>query len=115
MVLRAGIKLKGTVIHERLVDQYGFTGNYQRIKLWPNSPLARGDRQGMLSAPFTPSTDQVHTNARQRSGNQHSSDRPFGLRGSEPVDHRKEGGEQEDPSEEAFPRSSRHHSVPLVL
>ncbi|MGW0735546.1 IS21 family transposase [Streptomyces sp. NPDC002851] len=32
--LRADITLKGTVIHERLVDQYGFTGNYQRVKLY---------------------------------------------------------------------------------
>jgi transposase len=32
--LRAELLLKGTVIHERLVDQYGFTGNYQRVKLY---------------------------------------------------------------------------------
>ncbi|MCX5529825.1 IS21 family transposase [Streptomyces sp. NBC_00006] len=32
--LRADIKLKATVIHERLVDQYGFTGSYQRVKLY---------------------------------------------------------------------------------
>ncbi len=32
--LRADIMLNGTVIHERLVDQYGFTGNYQRVKLY---------------------------------------------------------------------------------
>lgn len=32
--LRAELLLKGTVIHERLVDQYGFTGDYQRVKLY---------------------------------------------------------------------------------
>jgi transposase len=32
--LRGELLLKGTVIHERLVEQYGFTGNYQRVKLY---------------------------------------------------------------------------------
>jgi transposase len=32
--LRAELLLKGTVIYERLVEQYGFTGNYQRVKLY---------------------------------------------------------------------------------
>lgn len=32
--LRAELLLKGTVIHERLVEEYGFTGNYQRVKLY---------------------------------------------------------------------------------
>jgi transposase len=32
--LRAELLLKGTVIHERLVEQYGFTGHYQRVKLY---------------------------------------------------------------------------------
>jgi transposase len=32
--LRAELLIKGTVVHERLVDQYGFTGNYQRVKLY---------------------------------------------------------------------------------
>ncbi len=32
--LRADITLKGTVIHERLVDQHGFTGSYQRVKMF---------------------------------------------------------------------------------
>jgi hypothetical protein len=32
--LRAEILLKGTVIYERLVADYGFTGSYQRIKLY---------------------------------------------------------------------------------
>jgi transposase len=32
--LRAELLLKATVIHERLVEQYGFTGNYQRVKLY---------------------------------------------------------------------------------
>ncbi|MGO4422529.1 IS21 family transposase, partial [Streptomyces sp. MCAF7] len=29
-MLRAEITIKGAVIHERLVQEYGFTGNYQR-------------------------------------------------------------------------------------
>ncbi|WP_456302306.1 IS21 family transposase [Streptomyces chartreusis] len=33
-MLRAEILMKATVIHERLVKEYGFTGNYQRIKLY---------------------------------------------------------------------------------
>ncbi|GAB2462150.1 IS21 family transposase [Nocardioides hungaricus] len=32
--LRADIALKGTVIHERLVAEHGFTGNYQRVKMF---------------------------------------------------------------------------------
>lgn len=32
--LRADIGLKGTVIHERLVADYGFTGHYQRVKMY---------------------------------------------------------------------------------
>jgi transposase len=32
--LRAEVLLKGTVIHERLVAEYGFTGNYQRVKMY---------------------------------------------------------------------------------
>ncbi|MFC0534254.1 IS21 family transposase [Phytohabitans kaempferiae] len=32
--LRAEPRLKGSVIHERLVAQYGFTGNYQRVKMY---------------------------------------------------------------------------------
>jgi hypothetical protein len=32
--LRADLALKGTVIHERLVADYGFTGNYQRVKMF---------------------------------------------------------------------------------
>jgi transposase len=32
--LRADIELRASVIHERLVDQYGFTGSYQRVKLF---------------------------------------------------------------------------------
>ncbi|MFF3689679.1 IS21 family transposase [Streptomyces sp. NPDC002187] len=33
-MLRAEILLKGAVIHERLVAEYGFAGSYQRIKLY---------------------------------------------------------------------------------
>jgi len=32
--LRADLALKGTVIHERLVAEHGFTGNYQRVKMF---------------------------------------------------------------------------------
>jgi transposase len=32
--LRADLGLKGTVIHERLVAEHGFTGNYQRVKMF---------------------------------------------------------------------------------
>lgn len=32
--LRNDITLKGSVIHERLVDQHGFTGSYQRVKMF---------------------------------------------------------------------------------
>jgi len=32
--LRAEVLLKGTVIHERLVAEYGFTGNYQRVRMY---------------------------------------------------------------------------------
>ncbi|QGF22343.1 IS21 family transposase [Raineyella fluvialis] len=32
--LRADIGLKASVIHERLVAQYGFTGHYQRVKMF---------------------------------------------------------------------------------
>ncbi len=31
--LRADVTLKATVIHERLVAEHGFTGNYQRTKM----------------------------------------------------------------------------------
>ena len=36
--LRADPALKGSVIHERLVADYGFTGHYQRVKMY----LAQG-------------------------------------------------------------------------
>src|SRR5687768_16054038 len=32
--LRVDIELRASVIHERLVDQYGFVGSYQRVKLF---------------------------------------------------------------------------------
>ena len=32
--LRADLRIKGTVVHERLVVDYGFTGNYQRVKMF---------------------------------------------------------------------------------
>ncbi|WP_442807292.1 hypothetical protein [Streptomyces sp. NBC_01751] len=33
-MLRAEILMKAAVIHERLTAEYGFTGNYQRVKLY---------------------------------------------------------------------------------
>ncbi|MFF1595749.1 IS21 family transposase [Streptomyces sp. NPDC058286] len=33
-MLRAEVLMKASVIHERLVSEYGFTGNYQRVKLY---------------------------------------------------------------------------------
>jgi transposase len=33
-MLRAEIMIKASVVHERLVAEYGFTGNYQRVKLY---------------------------------------------------------------------------------
>jgi transposase len=32
--LRADVSLKGTVVHERLVAEHGFTGSYQRVKMF---------------------------------------------------------------------------------
>ena len=32
--LRTDIRLKASVIHERLADGHGFTGNYQRVKMY---------------------------------------------------------------------------------
>ena len=32
--LRADLTIKGTVVHERLVAEHGFTGNYQRVKMF---------------------------------------------------------------------------------
>ena len=32
--LRTDVALKGTVVHERLVAEHGFTGNYQRVKMF---------------------------------------------------------------------------------
>ncbi|WP_425471275.1 hypothetical protein [Streptomyces roseicoloratus] len=33
-MLRAEILMKAAVIHERVAAEYGFTGNYQRTKLY---------------------------------------------------------------------------------
>ena len=43
--LRGDIRLKASVIHERLVDGYGFTGNYQRTKLYVAAARPRIDRE----------------------------------------------------------------------
>ena len=32
--LRADLRIKGTVVHERLVAEYGFTGDCQRVKMF---------------------------------------------------------------------------------
>src|SRR5215208_2558143 len=32
--LRADLRIKGTVVHERLVAEHGFTGHYQRVKVF---------------------------------------------------------------------------------
>ena len=32
--LRADLRIKGTVVHERLVAEHGFTGHYQRVKMF---------------------------------------------------------------------------------
>ncbi|MGW0704195.1 hypothetical protein ACWD0A_33885 [Streptomyces sp. NPDC002867] len=37
-MLRAEVLLKASVIHERLTAEYGFTGNYQRVKLYARKP-----------------------------------------------------------------------------
>jgi hypothetical protein len=44
--LRAELLLKGTVIHERLVGEYGFTGNYQRVKMYLDFCIFFGHRPG---------------------------------------------------------------------
>lgn len=45
--LRREILLKGSVIHERLVKEYGFTGNYQRVKMYLSAgPAADRSRVG---------------------------------------------------------------------
>ncbi|MGI5350235.1 hypothetical protein ACQEU8_18930 [Streptomyces sp. CA-250714] len=40
-MLRAEILIKAAVIHERLVKEYGFTGNYQRVKLYAQEARPR--------------------------------------------------------------------------
>jgi transposase len=39
--LRADLTLKGSVIHERLVAEYGFAGHYQRVKMYLASARSR--------------------------------------------------------------------------
>jgi hypothetical protein len=39
-MLRVGILMKAVVIHERLARDYGFTGNYQRVKLYVQGLVA---------------------------------------------------------------------------
>ena len=53
--LRADLTLKASVVHERLVDQHGFTGNYQRTKMFialarPRiaAGLAQGDENPLV-------------------------------------------------------------------
>jgi hypothetical protein len=33
--------IKGAVVHERLVAEYGFSGNYQRVKGYPQEARPR--------------------------------------------------------------------------
>lgn len=40
-MLRAEVLMKAAVIHERLVAEYGFTGNYQRVKLYVQEARSR--------------------------------------------------------------------------
>ncbi|MFI1106260.1 IS21 family transposase [Streptomyces melanogenes] len=40
-MLRAGPAMKASVIHERLVKEYGFTGSYQRVKVYVCDARAR--------------------------------------------------------------------------
>ncbi|MFD8386622.1 IS21 family transposase [Streptomyces sp. NPDC059679] len=40
-MLRAEILMKASVIHERLAAEYGFTGNYQRVKLYVHQARPR--------------------------------------------------------------------------
>jgi hypothetical protein len=40
-MLRAEILMKAAVIHERLAAEYGFTGNYQRVKLYVQTARPR--------------------------------------------------------------------------
>ena len=55
----ADIALKGIVIHERLVAEYGFTGSYQRVKLFVAEARPRiaaelaGDRREPVDAGCT--------------------------------------------------------------
>jgi hypothetical protein len=44
--VRADLTIKGTVVHERLVAEHGFTGHYQRIKMF----LAEADENRSSSA-----------------------------------------------------------------
>lgn len=41
--LRAEPRLKESVIHERLVAQYGFTGNYQRVTMYLQEAVYRSE------------------------------------------------------------------------
>ena len=49
--LRADLTLKGSVIHERLVAEYGFGGHYQRVKMHLASarPRSTGARNATSS------------------------------------------------------------------
>ncbi|WP_331751415.1 IS21 family transposase (plasmid) [Streptomyces globisporus] len=40
-MLRAEVLMKAAVIHERLAQEYGFTGNYQRVKLYVQTARPR--------------------------------------------------------------------------
>jgi len=65
--LRAEILLKGTVIYERLVGDYGFTANYQRVKMYlvPDGGAPRTD-----ASPLRPATSS-RTRPRQPASASH--------------------------------------------
>ncbi len=57
--MRAEALLKGTVIHERLVAEYGFMGNYQRVKMYlqdarPRIAAQLGYTPSCSSRPLSP-------------------------------------------------------------
>ncbi|MGH3340168.1 MAG: hypothetical protein ACRDPL_15255 [Propionibacteriaceae bacterium] len=58
--LRADLRLKGPVIHERLVNEYGFTANYQRVKMF----LA--EARPKIAAEFAESDDNPRTGLHRR-------------------------------------------------
>ena len=72
--LRRDLALKGSLIHERLRAEYGFTGSYQRVKMHlaearrgspPSSPSGTRNAARAAVAPLSPSREGA---TRRRSG-----------------------------------------------